>query len=138
VTHARALHSVASRQCVAHNGLARSRPRLFNCLVNHDAERLESFGPRCLYWLSARRTAIGMCVYQCCSELSLHSMNRVAGIRFGLILCRCGDDDDGSGGPACSCVTFSLTKVTWLILPVVICLSQRLSHACLSINIFIP
>ena len=31
-----------------------------------------------------------------------------------------------------------LTKtVTWLILPVVICLSQRLSHACLSINIFI-
>ena len=28
--------------------------------------------------------------------------------------------------------------VTWLILPVVICLSQRLSHACLSINIFIP
>jgi hypothetical protein len=28
--------------------------------------------------------------------------------------------------------------VTWLILPVVICLSQRLRHACLSINIFIP
>ena len=25
-------------------------------------------------------------------------------------------------------------KVTWLILPVVICLSQRLSHACASIN----
>ena len=30
-----------------------------------------------------------------------------------------------------------LIVVTWLILPVVICLSQRLSHACLSINIFI-
>ena len=29
------------------------------------------------------------------------------------------------------------TVVTWLILPVVICLSQRLSHACLSINKFI-
>ena len=29
------------------------------------------------------------------------------------------------------------TIVTWLILPVVICLSQRLSHACLSINNFI-
>ncbi len=28
----------------------------------------------------------------------------------------------------------SLKKVTWLILPVVICLSQRLSHACLSIS----
>ena len=26
---------------------------------------------------------------------------------------------------------------TWLILPVVICLSQRLSHACLSISLFI-
>jgi hypothetical protein len=32
----------------------------------------------------------------------------------------------------------SLRKVvTWLILPVVICLSQRLSHACLSINKFV-
>ena len=30
------------------------------------------------------------------------------------------------------------TIATWLILPVVICLSQRLSHACLSINNFIP
>jgi len=28
----------------------------------------------------------------------------------------------------------SATIVTWLILPVVICLSQRLSHACLSIS----
>ena len=27
--------------------------------------------------------------------------------------------------------------VTWLILPVVICLSQRLSHACVSINSFV-
>ena len=32
---------------------------------------------------------------------------------------------------------FRTKKVTWLILPVVICLSQRLSHACLSINNFI-
>ena len=30
--------------------------------------------------------------------------------------------------------TRNVTIVTWLILPVVICLSQRLSHACLSIN----
>ena len=29
---------------------------------------------------------------------------------------------------------FCFTIVTWLILPVVICLSQRLSHACLSIS----
>src|SRR3546814_3717034 len=29
------------------------------------------------------------------------------------------------------------TVGTWLILPVVICLSQRLSHACLSISLFI-
>lgn len=28
----------------------------------------------------------------------------------------------------------SILVVTWLILPVVICLSQRLSHACLSIS----
>ena len=32
---------------------------------------------------------------------------------------------------------FESKTVTWLILPVVICLSQRLSHACLSINCFI-
>ena len=31
----------------------------------------------------------------------------------------------------------SRKAATWLILPVVICLSQRLSHACLSINCFI-
>ena len=31
----------------------------------------------------------------------------------------------------------SMKAATWLILPVVICLSQRLSHACLSINCFI-
>jgi hypothetical protein len=31
---------------------------------------------------------------------------------------------------------FSLEEATWLILPVVICLSQRLSHACLSINFY--
>jgi hypothetical protein len=30
--------------------------------------------------------------------------------------------------------TRQVKAVTWLILPVVICLSQRLSHACLSIN----
>ena len=29
-----------------------------------------------------------------------------------------------------------LSDVTWLILPVVICLSMRLSHACLSINFY--
>ena len=36
-----------------------------------------------------------------------------------------------------STLSFSFTIVTWLILPVVICLSQRLSHACLSINNFV-
>ena len=33
--------------------------------------------------------------------------------------------------------TLTAEVVIWLILPVVICLSQRLSHACLSINKFI-
>jgi hypothetical protein len=30
-----------------------------------------------------------------------------------------------------------LRIVTWLILPVVICLSQRLSHACVSIKVIL-
>ena len=33
-------------------------------------------------------------------------------------------------------VVRGFTVVTWLILPVVICLSQRLSHACLSISLY--
>jgi len=32
------------------------------------------------------------------------------------------------------CAWLSATNATWLILPVVICLSQRLSHACVSMN----
>jgi len=40
----------------------------------------------------------------------------------------------GSTSPV-SCQVLLLEGIdTWLILPVVICLSQRLSHACLSIN----
>ena len=43
-----------------------------------------------------------------------------------------------------SCLTFMnlsqgtsfLVVVIWLILPVVICLSQRLSHACVSTNLY--
>lgn len=35
------------------------------------------------------------------------------------------------------CLLVHVQIVTWLILPVVICLSQRLSHACLSINKFV-
>jgi hypothetical protein len=38
------------------------------------------------------------------------------------------------GGSACVLYVRGLRIVTWLILPVVICLSQRLSHACLSIS----
>ena len=34
-------------------------------------------------------------------------------------------------------VRFGKGIATWLILPVVICLSQRLSHACVSINSFV-
>ena len=41
--------------------------------------------------------------------------------------CRAGVESSGGLSPSC-------VSVTWLILPVVICLSQRLSHACLSMN----
>ena len=53
----------------------------------------------------------------------------------------------GGGGPVLSLPLLGLRPgageenirgmVTWLILPVVICLSQRLSHACVSINSFV-
>ncbi|KAL2343664.1 hypothetical protein Fmac_004949 [Flemingia macrophylla] len=35
---------------------------------------------------------------------------------------------------ACALGSKSTTNATWLILPIVICLSQRLSHACVSMN----
>ena len=38
------------------------------------------------------------------------------------------------GAPGAPMASPGVTIVTWLILPVVICLSQRLSHACLSIS----
>ena len=41
------------------------------------------------------------------------------------------DDLFRNNATACCCF---VAVVTWLILPVVICLSQRLSHACLSIS----
>lgn len=40
------------------------------------------------------------------------------------------------GGAGLMRRTASLRNATWLILPVVICLSQRLSHACVSMNKF--
>ena len=41
------------------------------------------------------------------------------------------------GGLCLPSIWWTGKVVTWLILPVVICLSQRLSHACLSINKFV-
>ena len=43
----------------------------------------------------------------------------------------------GLKGPLGSGCEFWKGIATWLILPVVICLSQRLSHACVSINSFV-
>jgi hypothetical protein len=40
------------------------------------------------------------------------------------------------GAPSGGCARPPVKIVTWLILPVVICLSQRLSHACLSISTY--
>ena len=39
--------------------------------------------------------------------------------------------------PRRSAANMGKGNATWLILPVVICLSQRLSHACVSINSFV-
>ena len=44
---------------------------------------------------------------------------------------------EGASSAALRRFTAFRIVVTWLILPVVICLSQRLSHACLSINKFV-
>ena len=46
-------------------------------------------------------------------------------------------DASPKANESCDELWYEVKIVTWLILPVVICLSQRLSHACLSINDFI-
>ena len=48
------------------------------------------------------------------------------------ILLLCNDNQSGRCDNIWKCR--DVGRATWLILPVVICLSQRLSHACLSIN----
>ena len=52
---------------------------------------------------------------------------------FRLTNPRSSPSGDGVRGMARAAVA-SLRNATWLILPVVICLSQRLSHACVSMN----
>ena len=44
-------------------------------------------------------------------------------------------DDCGRGTVWATTTTTTTTTTTWLILPVVICLSQRLSHACVSTSL---
>jgi hypothetical protein len=52
------------------------------------------------------------------------------------MVCLCMDKvDETLQSVEAPCVC-TVTVDTWLILPVVICLSQRLSHACLSINLY--
>ena len=71
---------------------------------------------RCVRWLPPRALPLG-----CATELPFLQLLGRPGTRI-----RCGRNESWSGP----------SPVTWLILPVVICLSQRLSHACLSISFY--
>jgi hypothetical protein len=62
------------------------------------------------------------CYLSCCKDHTIFSKPNFLALLLSRTL-------NGSGEQQC------LTIVIWLILPVVICLSQRLSHACLSINV---
>ena len=55
-------------------------------------------------------------------------------VRVSLVRGECAQMSVGLQSIFCSLL---FTVVIWLILPEVICLSQRLSHACLSVNNFI-
>lgn len=76
------------------------------------------------------------------SKGELNWTNRNRGSFFSFCLCEFKPHygyhiDRGSEGVFFLCVVharWAVKKATWLILPVVICLSQRLSHACLSVN----
>ena len=72
-------------------------------------------------WHSERMSIGQLCVKVTCNRLRWSRTYWISRVMHMLqnseILCLCGD-------------------ATWLILPVVICLSQRLSHACLSISFY--
>ncbi len=68
--------------------------------------------------------AIGWWIGSCCSDAPVEDLLWVTSVpAISVQLC-----------PAKGSTGLLVKIVTWLILPVVICLSQRLSHACLSIS----
>lgn len=72
-------------------------------------------------------------------ECKLHPMMLCLGIRFFPRSGSMRDITQGRRGARCCAAPRVLLwrrRPTWLILPVVICLSQRLSHACLSISFY--
>ena len=72
---------------------------------------------RTAVWCSRRRRRVlGVAPASCTRDVGCHCRSSAGGCRVA--------------GADLSVVC----TVTWLILPVVICLSQRLSHACLSMN----
>ena len=83
---------------------------------------------RCSIVLSDAERFVGVGSRPCSSD-AMHFVPRLER-RSCLVLaspptCRCAEDH---------AVPTSRRNATWLILPVVICLSQRLSHACVSMN----
>jgi|PlaIllAssembly_1097288.scaffolds.fasta_scaffold240101_2 hypothetical protein len=77
------------------------------------------------YWRKADRT--GKTLGLTCSPKPLQSLGLGEGGPVGQFICR----------PVNGLLTIGEVKATWLILPVVIRSSQRLSHACLSITLLL-
>ena len=67
------------------------------------------------------------CEWECCSDLTFRG-------EFARKLMLSASAVWGYGGWLATLLSWLGAEPTWLILPVVICLSQRLSHACLSVN----
>ena len=72
---------------------------------------------------------------------SIHFQFFATAFLIGVRVVSFGKRQEGSSDRDCKVsiwlVSCSLEDSTWLILPVVICLSQRLSHACLSITVIL-
>ena len=138
--------------CCASCQAARRNPR--------EASRCQSkWGQLIQWWFAQPWVLLGwQCLHECCNISTLYFWHvsdgsflghnfewaRINSMPWVFVCCKAVLKWFGCQATWDSCPLYCLSQMllavsleaTWLILPVVICLSQRLSHACLSISFY--
>ena len=114
---------------------SRSDPSGVRCRVRTELERLTRFESLRTQLLQCTVGRFIIVCYGCMSVCELNNCKKPL-MRFELADATRYTVWPSHAGCARARVLGQTSNVTWLILPVVICLSQRLSHACLSISLY--